>query len=385
MTTSTTNQTLLIHCDWIDQYLDYRFRFNSIYSIVKFIFGCKSFASITVFLTLFSSPMLRAYPSNASFGSDTIYLSKPGHSGVYTEEVGKVIKLSSSEIIVEIDCSRFLYKRDVVQLLKLDTNAHINKDVRKLANYYWNKEVPQIVKYAQQTPGIGNLVKESNKPVALLLSIVILICLFFFAFYKTYVFLVISYKQLNLNFDKLNMEVRKLRFELVSIEKNAGLKTRITEATSIEDIEKEQVSYGLKIPRIHIFDFIKYKVFRVLTKVEKEHRVEKWCVKWQKYKGKSIFRRWMFRFFLWIINWTGIVFFAMFGIGAFTDSILPFIDSEFLGVNPVISVIFFLFFIISTAFFIRLITAVKIINTSYNMTFKSTNTINETVDDIHLP
>ena len=115
---------------------------------------------------------------------------------------------------------------------------------------------------------------DLSGPVRMFLAVLVLVGLLFYVTYKLYEKFVVTTNLRSLNINKLNMEVRKLRYELDVIEKKVGAITKpVSEEAAIEETGKMRFPYRFEVPKLHILDFIKYKIFRFFTKEQKEHHI----------------------------------------------------------------------------------------------------------------
>lgn len=311
---------------------------------------------------------------SAEVGEDVIFVAEPGQDGVYSELNGKIKNITSSEMIFEIGGKRLLYERDAVRRVILDPSNPEN--IQDLVSIYWNQEESQIVKAVQSTPIIGpslSILDDLSGPVRMFLAVLVLLGLLLYATYKSYEIFVVTTNLRNLNIDKLNMEVRKLRYELNAIEEKVGAITKpVPEAAIIEEMEKVRFPYSFDMPQLHILDFVKYKIFRIFTEEEKKRHTESWLKKWQIHQDSSKFVRRLIYSSRLTLNVLSTFFVAVFSLGFFVDIMLPFIEpAEFSGASPLISLLFLILFIISFAFLLRLNAKRGIIRATYLETFST--------------
>jgi len=310
---------------------------------------------------------------SSELGKDAIFVSEPGQKGIYHKTTGKIVELTSSEMVIETNGRELLYKREAVRRVVLAPGVHDEK-IQGIVNVYWNRKESEIVKAVMRTPIIGpylTFLDNLSGAARMFLAILVFLCLVFYAAYKLYEMLVVATNLRNLNTLKLNMEVRKLRYELNDIEERLGVSPAIpSENASTEEIENGTFPFHLEIPKVNILDFIKYKILRIFTEEEKKRRMELQRKKWLVLKEKSKWVRVAVYYFRVLVNLMGTFLAGSFSVGSFVNIILPFIEPEALnGMSPFYSLVFLLFFIVSFGIFLRSNSQRRIILATYRETF----------------
>ena len=304
----------------------------------------------------------------AETGEDAVFVSVPGHKGVYHRTTGKIVKLTPDELILEKDGRQILYEQGVVHSVELGSAQA--QDKHDVANNYWNRKESQIVKAVQSTPIVGQYLSFLNSlpySARTFLAVLVLLGAILYAAYQAYQVVVVATSLRNLSTEKLTMEVRKLRYDLETIEKTLGLTpAKFPERTATEVPAMTIMPIHFEVPQINIIDFVKHKLLRMLTEDEKKHRAELWGKKWEKLKKRSGWMSVAVYYWRMSINWVGTLFVALFCIGSFIDIFLPFYaPASSDPVNPSISVVFVIFFAISLAWLLRLNAVRRIIRTTY--------------------
>lgn len=230
---------------------------------------------------------------------------------------------------------------------------------------YWNKKKSLIISVIQNTPPIGHFFSFLDilpGMIGTFLAVLILISILSYGVYKLYQMLVVATNLRDLNRTKLNMEISKLHFDIESIKKELGLTEKIA-PTEIQ-AQKIDIKPSLKIPEVHILDFIKYKIFHILTEEKIQRRTKLWQKKWQGYKDRPAHLRVLYYYARLSMNFLATILVAIYSMGSFVDIILPFIDPEFPG-GPFISLIFLLTFVVLFAYLLRLNTQRRIMRKTY--------------------
>jgi hypothetical protein len=254
----------------------------------------------------------------------TFFVAKPGAEGVYTEMSGTILELDCSDMEAEVDGKHMLFERKVVRRV---TVSDASSSIGKKAAYCWNQEesaVLPLLKSLDNFPVIGPflvaVVENLNSPhVQTILGIVILLAGLVLVAYRVYDYFYVAGSERNLNLDKLNLEVRKLRYELDAVEKQMGVQLPIRHDPEGGSPIQDRVRARLELPKLHIRDFVKYKILRLLTEQQKSKRHDQWITIWQATredpKGSPL------RYFLTM---------AAYGIGVIAATLLA--SAFFLGV-----------------------------------------------------
>jgi len=146
------------------------------------------------------------------------------------------------------------------------------------------------------------------------------------------------------------------------------MKSLITsqEEAEIQDIDQKIIRESFEDPKILFMDFIKYKVFRVLTEEEKALRASLWRLKWQVYSSGSHWRAKLNYHLRIYLNGFGIFYAFFFTVGSIPNLFIPFTDSEIpIGLSTLISLVFIATSIVSLVFFIRLNAIRRIMKETY--------------------
>lgn len=191
----------------------------------------------------------------------------------------------------------------------------------------WNRDKSRFVVAFQSAPLVGSYLSWLDKlPPGFdtFMAIVILAIFLFYGGFKSYEFLMVSSRASALSREKLSKEVRKLGYEIEALKKTLG--AGAPEPLSQPTVAETLPVFGLSIERLHIKDFLKYKVLRVPTEIDITHRRNKAREEWQEYRKKRSKRALYVRYGLRLtVNWflTGFVavFCVTYGIEAF---IFPF-------------------------------------------------------------
>lgn len=317
----------------------------------------------------------QADTTSVLLAGDKLFVAKPGQEGVYTEVNGTIRKLTCSEIVVDVAGEQTLYERKAVRRVLLGPLQ--SDEIKKQAAICWNQEESQFVstiwKALQGIPGIGralSAISDSlNSPaVKMILAILIMAGLFIYLAYKAYEIFYVATNMRNLNIDKLNMEVRKLRYELDEIEMKMGAVPTAkglpaeTEATTLE-----RARYHFEIPQLHILDFVKYKILRMFTDEEKQKIMQKWRINWEVSRNKSETVRWLSYHLLMAGYLVVIVSVGTGALGFCADVFLAVSDPE---LGPAYSVLFLILSILFLSFLLRLISRRRIIRDAYRETIQ---------------
>jgi len=304
--------------------------------------------------------------------TDRLFVAKPGQEGVFTEVSGRVTSLTAGEIIIDADGRQTLYERKTVHRVML---SHDQPDeIKNLVTVYWNHEesrfVSQLFKALQGTPIIGpalSVLDNLYAPVRMIFAVLILLGLLTYAAYKVYEILFVATSMRNLNIDKLNMEVRKLRYELEALEKKIGVRSpQKAMATEIDTTEQAQARYHFELPPLHILDFMKYKILRLFTSEEKQKITEEWQSRWRTFQDKPKTLRWLgYQWFL-AVKLIVVFFLAIFAATFFANTFTS-INDPTLGAS--FSVIFFILFMLTLPLLVRQYAKRRIMQATYKELF----------------
>jgi hypothetical protein len=357
---------------------------------------------------------------------DAIFVKQSGEEGVYSEKTGAITDLTSSEILIETGRGQLLYTREAVKRVVLDktrkkeyerlersveSDENRIKDYKKLerkgaldekkinefikleeriesdkikkndyeklkntVDIHWNNKKSWIVNAVLQTPVLKEAFPNGLPPaLENFLAALFLLAILSYGVYRLYQMLVVATNLRKLNRTKINMELGKLHYEVESLKRELGITEEVVphrvqireEAVApgkTQKIDLESILSGFKLPEVHPFEFLKYKVFRMLTKEEQQRRTDLWKKKWPVNK-KS---RALLYYVLLPINLVFTALAVIFSIAFFVDIILPFVDPEFLeGVGLSFSLVFILLFIVSLVFLLRLNAQRRIMRKTY--------------------
>jgi hypothetical protein len=306
---------------------------------------------------------------SAESGNDAIFVSEPGQKGVYQKNTGRIMELTSNELILMTGSNQLLYEREAVRRVELEPDIH-TEDIHALVRIYWNQQESEIVKAVQNTPIIGpflSFLDDLSGAARMFLAVLVLFGLILYATYKLYEMLVVTANLRNLNTIKLNMEVRKLRYDLKKIENKLGVAQAVsTEKPAPEEMEKETFPFRFEIPKVRILDFIKYKILRMFPEEEKKRRIELWRQKWRAIDKKSSWHKEAVYYSRLTLNLLGTIVAFMFSAGFIVDVFLPFVEPTiFNGASPLISLVFLVFSIISVGSLLRLFAQRRIMRSTY--------------------
>jgi hypothetical protein len=312
----------------------------------------------------------------ASSIPDRLFVAKPGQDGVYTEVVGTIRSLTCNEIVVDVASQRTLYERKTVRRVLLSQTQ--TDDIKKQAAICWSQEesqfVAKVLKALQGIPVIGQVLSAfseslSSPVVQMILAILILTGLLVYVAYKAYEIFFVATNMRNLNIDKLSMEVRKLRYELDAIEKKMGVAALAKSMPAESEIPvQERAQPRFELPQLHILDFVKYKILRMLTEAEKQKRSEKWRMRWQATKGWTKPFRWLAYYCLQTAYLVMILSFGIATLGYLADVLLSVYDPE---LGPSLSVFFLVLSVIFLSFLLRMLVQRRIISDAYRETFQT--------------
>jgi hypothetical protein len=323
-----------------------------------------------------SAAAKQAETTNALLASDKLFVAKPGHDGVCTEVNGTIRKLTCSEIVVDVAGEQTLYERKAVRRVLLSQSQ--SDEIKKQAAICWNQEESQFVskvwKALQSIPVIGQVLSafsdSLNSPmVKMILAILILAGLLIYIAYKAYEIFYVATNMRNLNIDKLSMEVRKLRYELDAIEMKMGVVPTAKELPAETEVTTlERARYHFEIPQLHILDFVKYKILRMLTDEEKQKILQKWRMTWEASRARSKAVRWLSYHLLMAGYLVLIVSIGTGALGFLADVFLAVSDPE---LGPGFSALFLILSIVFLSFLLRMIARRRIIRDAYRETLQN--------------
>ncbi len=307
--------------------------------------------------------------------TDVIFLEGPEQEGVYSKKIGRIRELEKSYIIMEMpEGEHLLYTPRVVKLVglhNLDPNdpndsEGLENNWPKLIDRYWNRKPLLALVLGDTSFGRGlSVLGEYSYGFATFLGVLILFALLSYAGYRLYEIVIISTHLRDLNSTKLNMEIRKLRREIEDIEKRLGITTKVVpEQEETEYFGRKLVSYKSALSQLNIFNFVKYKILRILTEQEKSRRADVWRKRWEAYRMKKAWLPALIYYPRLLLNIAVTIFTALFSLGAFVDMfVFAHIGDEFGSFYYIF--VFFAMFMISFAFFLRLNTQRRIMRKTY--------------------
>jgi hypothetical protein len=329
-------------------------------------------AVILFMFTLSLAPPVSLGSEESEVCIDTVFVKQSAQEGIYLEITGKILELTQKHIFMETtDGERVRYLPVAIKKVGLDTTRSGSEEWQKIVDIYWNKNTSLWVTIIQDMFGNkGLFLSTMTENSSALLAILILIAILSYIGYRLYEMLIVNADLRKINRTKLTTEIDKLQYEITSIKKQFGIEIRIPAVETTAEsggIVQEKISHGFDLPQIQ---FIKYKIFRLLTTKEKDERKNRLQNKWKKYKKKSGWKRKIVLFARLSVNTLAIIFVSIFGFGALVDVVLPLADPTFLaGGSALISLLFFILFYISLVLFIRLRTKRKLIRDSYDKAF----------------
>ncbi len=224
--------------------------------------------------------------------SGSVFVAKPLAEGVYLEMTGMIVEMDCSDITMDVDGNRMMFERKVVRRVTVNVKER-DSEIGKKAASCWSQEdsaLMPIVKALEGIEVIGSLLKGVeglNSPrVQTTLGLVILFGGLVLVAYRLYDFFYGSATERNLKLEKLNLEVKRLRHELEGVGKPVGLQPPIANALDSSAIQ-ERLRARLELPKLHIGDFVKYKVLRILSDQQKLARHDRWTKRWRDWRGNA--------------------------------------------------------------------------------------------------
>jgi hypothetical protein len=318
-------------------------------------------------------------PPRVSHGSevveDVIFAVDPSHRGVHTKTMGRILFIRCTELLMETDAQQRLYEREAVRRVQLHA-AH-SDDERRIADVCWNQSESFVVKVVQSVPLIGpylTFLNHLSGAARTTLAALALLGVAFYLAYKLYELLVVAANVRSLSIAKLRMEVRKLRHEMDSIEKELGLSSAIANHTAKPRNAERAVGLPhFEVPDLRVLDFMKHKLLRMLTEEQKQRRMEVWREKWGALAGKS---KWMRKSVYGArvgINLLGLACAGLVCLGALLEIVLlPFIDPSLLVEGfGFVSIFFVLLFITLLAVSLRLYANRQTMRSTYREVFSA--------------
>jgi len=323
--------------------------------------------SLLVLCLMFNQASSQVNPDNRK--KDIVYARQSQQDVGYSATTGEITQMTCGQIIINTaDGKHLLYTRDIVQRVVLDPSyPDRNKGWERAVTRCWNRETPILVNVVQNAIPDWSPIKLTAKVPAGLdtfLAVVILMSVLLYAAYKLYEFSIDATRVNCLNRAKLDMEVRKLRYEIEGLKKQMGVATDvIAEKTGFD----ESAPFDFRIPRIHITDFLKHKVLRMPTEEGTLRIAERWRNKWRNYGPKE--RRLVANYHVRLVmNYLGTYCVAMMCLGTLGDVfIFPFLpDSALTGWATFGgSFLFLVWFVFLLAVLLRLNTNRRIMRETY--------------------
>jgi hypothetical protein len=301
----------------------------------------------------------------------SVFVAKPLAEGVYIEMTGMIVEMDCSDITMDVDGNRMMFERKVVRRVAVNVKDR-ESEIGKKAASCWSQEdsaLMPIVKALEGIEVIGSLLKGVeglNSPrVQTTLGLVILFGGLVLVAYRLYDFFYGSATERNLKLEKLNLEVKRLRHELDGVGKPVGLQPPAVSAPDSSAIQ-ERLRARLELPKLHIGDFIKYKILRILSDQQKMARHDRWAKRWQAWRGNS--QGGAFRYMLLMAVYAiGVIAAALLAL-AFALGVLMSLSDSTLGVS--FGVICVVLGLLCLSVLLRLVAQRRIIRDSYRESVK---------------
>ena len=255
---------------------------------------------------------------------------QPGREGVYAYETGCIARLEPGYLVIATGTTFYIYSRETVRQVRLDS-LHPEAD-HELASRYWNREKGWLITSMHQAPVVGGLLAaplDSAPPwAATLVGALVLVVLVSYAAYRGYGTLVVARHVQELNRRKLQMEVKKLRYELQSLRQTLGLEdAEEAEAALDSDVPTP----GLRIPEIDVLGYLRQKLGSASTEQAKLERRARWRRVWEAHRTEATWLQQTRYYLRELVNIAGALLSLLFGLGFAVDVVLPFVDPEFGG------------------------------------------------------
>ncbi len=233
--------------------------------------------------------------------------------------------------MIETAAGRYIYSREIVRQVRLDS-AHSSTD-REVADKYWNREKGWLITAVRQAPVVGGLLagplENASPGAATALSALVLIAILSYAAYRGYGTLIVAREVQELSRRKLQMEVRKLRYELESMRQALGLE-QVGEAET-ERLEKDSSTAGLRIPEVDVIAFLRQKLGRASTQQAKLERFARWRRVWEAHRSRATWLQQTLYYVHELLNMAGALLSLLFALGFAFDVVLPLVDPTFGG------------------------------------------------------
>jgi hypothetical protein len=171
---------------------------------------------------------------------------------------------------------------------------------------------------------------ESASPwAATALSALVLLAILSYAAYRGYGVLVVAREVQELSRRKLQMEVKKLRYELESMKRALGLK-EVGEAET-ERLEKDASTAGLRIPEVDVMAFLRQRLGGASTERAKLERVARWRRVWEAHRNRATWLQQTLYYLHELLNMAGALLSLLFTLGCALNVVLPLVDPTFGG------------------------------------------------------
>lgn len=301
---------------------------------------------------------------------DVVYAEQPGAKGVYLPTTGEITELTPRYLILETtEHKRVLYTPEVVGRIVLDPNFPKYDDKQKVTSRYWNRDKSLLVDVFLSNSLVDKYFPFLSKlpgAAGTFVAVLILFGVLLYVTYRLYEILVVAARLTALNRMKLNLEIKKLHYDIEDIKKQLGLTGDLAfEQAQERTIAPGHFLTGLELPRVNVADFLKHKILRMLTQTERQHQAELWRKKWNEYREKSPRRPAAIYYSRRILNLGGTILMVILSIGFFVDIFLPFIQPEDFGSSAGSSLLFFTLFVISLGVVLRLNIVRRIMSETY--------------------
>ncbi len=311
--------------------------------------------------------------------SDVLFVKQHGEEGVYSATTGEIVEVTPKYILLNKEGIQSIYTRDVVYRVVLDSNQAQRSNYQhwqRLINLYWNRNKSLIVEMFTRTPYMGNFfffLEYLPGAWRTVLAVIILLSILLYAAYKLYEMIIIAAGLRVLNRTKLDMEVRKLSYEIENINKQLGVTTEVAfDREERQIVEKGRFPYGFELAPLLIADFVKHRLLGFLTKDEERVLADRRREKWQHFKGKNI---WLPRTIYgakWAMNVVLTIFVGAVGTGAFINIFLLFMGpTEFYAPSILAGLFFLALSVVFGRFLVRLSMRRRIMSYTYRETFTS--------------
>ncbi|MCK5012951.1 MAG: hypothetical protein KAS66_03960 [Candidatus Omnitrophica bacterium] len=274
--------------------------------------------------------------------NDYLYLKQIGVDGIYVKVEGRFLDVTENRIYMKKGTGEnLLFERKAVKHVRvyrpdsLKNNDKIWKkrtEWQETAKKYWNRESSLILTFLLGLPVLGDVLKFLNylsASLANVLAFVILLPVIMYGIYRLYESSVISSKTRQMNNAKLELEIRKLRYDVRRIEDRLGISVsedagRLTYAAD----EKKPFYQDIEMPKLEILDFIKQKILRFPQEEHILGQKEVWGKRWEAYKNWNPWARYLVYSVHMIWNAILTIFAFLMGIGAIPNVFMYMGESE---------------------------------------------------------